>query len=461
MHGAALCAMIAMSFFFGSCDDELDIVPKGKVTLSTLDEVELLLNQEYSINDFVANSLCLLTGESLGAFDNINSVVSQTNTLKYAYMTFDSSVDRVALTSTDDRYNSIYRYVNYMNVVIANTQKAEGDSRRKESLIAEARVMRAYMHWLAVCIYARQYDKATAEKDGGVPYVTSTQVTETKEKLSLAEVYRLILDDVSDEVINALPDRSAASAIRGDKAWGNAVRAVVLLQMKRYEDALPYALEAIRLHPAMFDRSSIKTTGKWQQDQTSPNNFIYMSTAIRVSPTTAMIPRETYNLFSPDDYVIKYDATGWSKAVGESTSGMKDVYQYNGWTAQNNVYGLTSEQLRFVAAECYIRKGETAKGLALVDEVRQMRIEGCLPLVASDERQAMAEMQKAKFVECLVTPFNFFDIKRWNTEAPYRRTVVRKLPSIGTFSLAPDSPLWIMPFPANAVRYNPTLTQNY
>lgn len=96
-----------------------------------------------------------------------------------------------------------------------------------------------------------------------------------------------------------------------------------------------------------------------------------------------------------------------------------------------------------------------------MDEVRQMRIEGCLPLVASDERQAMAEMQKAKFVECLVTPFNFFDIKRWNTEAPYRRTVVRKLPSIGTFSLAPDSPLWIMPFPANAVRYNPTLTQNY
>ena len=70
MHGAALCAMIAMSFFFVSCDDELDIVPKGKVTLSTLDEVELLLNQEYSINDFVANSLCLLTGESLGAFDN-------------------------------------------------------------------------------------------------------------------------------------------------------------------------------------------------------------------------------------------------------------------------------------------------------------------------------------------------------------------------------------------------------
>ena len=82
MHGAALCAMIAMSFFFVSCDDELDIVPKGKVTLSTLDEVELLLNQEYSINDFVANSLCLLTVESLGAFDNINSVVSQTNTLK-------------------------------------------------------------------------------------------------------------------------------------------------------------------------------------------------------------------------------------------------------------------------------------------------------------------------------------------------------------------------------------------
>ena len=79
----------------------------------------------------------------------------------------------------------------------------------------------------------------------------------------------------------------------------------------------------------MFDRSSIKTTGKWQQDQTSPNNFIYMSTGIRVSPTTAMIPRETYNLFPPDDYVIKYDATGWSKAVGESTQIPLKYYDNN------------------------------------------------------------------------------------------------------------------------------------
>lgn len=30
-----------------------------------------------------------------------------------------------------------------------------------------------------------------------------------------------------------------------------------------------------------------------------------------------------------------------------------------------------------------------------------------------------------------------------------------------TYSIAPDSKLWVFPFPANAVRNNKKLTQNY
>ena len=215
------------------------------------------------------------------------------------------------------------------------------------------------------------------------------------------------------------------------------------------------------MRPRMFDRASIKQTGVWTQEQSSDNNFLYMGGATRVSPTMAMITRETSKLFEGGDYVISYDSPGWSLEYGKTYSGLDGIRMYMGWTAQCNVYGLTSEQLRYVAAECLIRTGNISDGLALIDEVRAMRVENAQPSAASSEQEAMSVLQKAKFIECIATPFNYMDRKRWNTEPQYQRDVVHHLSSLGTYTLQPASPLWVQPFPTNAVRYNPSLTQNY
>ena len=455
----ALCCGISVAFT--SCDDQLDITPKGKVTLSTVGELELLLNQEYMMGDFPGDNIGILSGETVGIFDQVSAVLSQTNTVKYALMTFDETVDRATLTTNDARYSNLYKYVNYMNTVITKMDEATGDASRKPALVAEARVMRAWLHFLCAVIHARQYDEATAATDGGIAYVTSTEVTEQKTKQTLAETYRLILDDCSDEVISQLPANRGDQMMRGDRAWGNAVRAMVLFQMKRYAEALPYANEAIRLRPQMFDRSTIKETREWVQDASSDNNFLYIAGTARVAPTMTMLTLEADKLFEEDDYVIKYEKTGWSLDYGKMYSGIDGVRMYMGWTTACNVYGLTSEQLHYVAAECLIRTGKIDEGLALVNDVRQLRIENCQPFTATTEAEAMSLLQKAKFIEQLGTPFNFFDRKRWNSEPAYRKDITHRLGTLGTYTLKPESPLWVMPFPVNAVRYNPTLTQNY
>ncbi len=446
---------------FTSCEDKLDIIPKGKVTLATVDELELLLNQEYLLGDFPSDNIGILAGESVGTFDQISAVLSQKNTVKYALMAFDESVDRATLTTVDERYNNIYKYINYMNTVIAKMDKATGDESKKSALVAEARMMRAWFHFLAVVIHAPQYDASIAENAGGIAYVTNIDVTEQKSKLSLASTFQHILDDCSDQVIQLLPQDHGDQFMRGDRAWGNAVRAMVLFQMKRYTEALPYALEAIRLRPHIFDRSVIKQTGEWIQGAESANNFLYIGGAARVSPTMTMLTIEAGNLFEAGDYVINYESVGWSLDYGKMYSGLEGVRMFMGWGTCCNVYGLTSEQLHFVAAECLIRTQKIKEGLDLVNTVRHFRVENCLPLEADSEREAMALLQRVKFVEQFDTPFNFFDRKRWNTEPDYRADVTHCLGSMGTFTLKPESPLWIMPFPVNAVRYNPTLTQNY
>lgn len=102
----------------------------------------------------------------------------------------------------------------------------------------------------------------------------------------------------------------------------------------------------------------------------------------------------------------------------------------------------------------------------LINKVRQYRIapDTYQPLTASTEQEAMDILQRCKWIEDLATYDNFFDSKRWNSEAAYSKTVTRTMPVDGetkTYSIAPDSKLWVFPFPANAVRNNKNLTQNY
>jgi len=76
------------------------------------------------------------------------------------------------------------------------------------------------------------------------------------------------------------------------------------------------------------------------------------------------------------------------------------------------------------------------------------------------DKEAMALLSKAKTVECIISYENFFDCKRRNTEPEYAADVVHHMDDFGDFTIRPNSPLWIYPFPMNATNFNPSLTQN-
>lgn len=507
--------IMALWTLLAACENKLDITPKGMTVLETVDELETLLNQEYTLG--TVTDLGIVCNECYSLAENAVTALSVPNTLKYAYLAYDESIDRAALTTSDGMYTPIYRYVNYMNVILDKLDEAEGDEVKKVRLAAEARIMRAYLHWLAVNIYAKQYDEATAETAGGVAYVTDLNVETEKTKLSVAEVYRLILEDCSEENIANLPD-VAPDVCRAGKAWGYAVRAKVLMQMKKYGDALQCALKSLEYQDALEDRSSIEMTGNWFLHRTASNNMLFIN-GPTVAPFGEILSRETAGMFEEGDYVRYYsmmDLGGgddeeegddewededynadesenwenddwsdeedddfgdieipidpnpmgvWNSLFGMSIGGISGALMNFSLFTYVNVYGITVDRMYYTAAECYIRTGEIDRGLRLVDDVRRLRIHpdffSAYEGTANTEEEAMALLQPAKWIECISTYENFFDCKRWNTEAKYRRTITREVPGFGTYTLAPDSPLWVFPFPNSAVRYNPSLTQNY
>lgn len=465
--------LASLAVLMTSCDDKLDIKPYGDSTLSTVDELETLLNGEpyiWSGRDYF--DLDVICNNSYRPWNGVADYINNDNSLRYAYFTYDESIDRADLTDSDDRYSRLYEKINYMNTVISKVPGADGGtSERKDQIVAEARVRRAWYHFLLVGLYAQQYDEAKADELGGVPYVDNTNSGEEKTKLNLKKTYERILEDCSDEVLAKLIPSSVDNVCRFGLDFGYGVRARVLFQMKRYDEALKYADLALKVNGRLEDRSPVKNSGKWVLDYNCPSNYylIYQDNSNLGDFYGYLISPEVAACIDPNDYVFKYYLAepnmdpAWDSPYPTVPEG---ALQSNIGDARWNVWGLRSESMYYIKAECLIRSGKITEGLTQLDKVRASRIEN--PEIYAEktgltEADAMKLLQDSKRFEFIKTFENFFDRKRWNSEDAYKTTIVRDLSSLGlgTYSLSPDSPIWVFPFPMNATKHNKSLTQNY
>ena len=111
-----------------------------------------------------------------------------------------------------------------------------------------------------------------------------------------------------------------------------------------------------------------------------------------------------------------------------------------------------------------------------INTVRQKRIRTDVyePMEAANMAEGMKKVKYMMRTENFFSFKNYISLKRWNTEDAYKETINKSISFEVTdpdtnqtrilsydFSLRPDSPLWIFPFPQSATNYNPTLTQNY
>ncbi len=350
----------AILLMVSACSDYLDIKPLGQTTLDKVEDLECILNNVPIIylGDQVTNDMAFLCGDMYEPWTGISESLSNKSSLMYAYMTFDESVDRADLTPESSYYDNLYSKINYMNVVISKMPTATGGTEQKKAqLTAEARILRAWYHFLLVNRYAQQYDASTAASLGGIAYVDNTDVAEQKVKLTLEETYSRILEDCSDEVIADLIQEHVSDPCRFGSDFGYAVRARVLLQMKNYSEALKYANKALEIHSEMEDRSSIKTTGSWIYSYEASNNYylIYSNNSNMGDYGGIVISPSIASLISPDDYIYKYYVEGTGSDPLPAWNEGEEVYpetpvgcmQCNVWDIHFNTLGLRTESMLF------------------------------------------------------------------------------------------------------------------
>lgn len=451
-----------------ACGKYTDISPKGKNLLNRVSDLDLLMNAEFSGNRFNMMNQSILINDMYPQAQNVPNIINgPARDLNYMFLTYDNSIDRVNLTASDGPYQGMYDLIsNVANIVLQNADEATGDRNLARQLKAEAYVMRAYLHYLLVNIYAKSYDPATAAADGGIPYVDDIDFETVNPKLTVQEVYHKMNSDMDAAfALDALTE-APRNNMRFGKAFALAVKARIRLSMRDYPGALAAANEALAIKSELEDHRPFLSPGAGGgsqpvlRDGLTANDNLFYAYFGKQYPVTFSPSLEILADYYEPGNILKDSTTAYNFMYGELLSGLSGVPMFFASGYQQNAAGMTTSDLYLIAAECQIRTGKYAEGMDLVNKIRQLRVYPYQPLAAATEAIAMKHFQRTARIEFLFTWRNFVDLKRWNAEGAYPVAVKRTIHG-KSYELPANSPLWNFAFPRNATDFNPTLTQNF
>lgn len=460
-------ALIIIASIFTSCNNFIDEMPKGVRVPTTLADYEALLRDEYSVNYLpCVQALYLINDRQLG--DNTCRNVDNLNTANYMWK---EDKDRAALnSSTEDVFDNGYGILGVVNTVLEYVPgSTEATQAEKDEVMAYAYAIRAFTLFQIVNFYADAYDPSTAASTPGVPLIYSGNLGSPWHQGTVKEVYDQILADFNKALELGVPEKSM-TVIHPDRASVEAGLARVYLSMRDYDAALSHAQAALDHNSELFDWVEYYEEYKNRIEDPEDYNLISSPMAhLNVEnywfcsgqgnpnyPTRNIdIPVDRANRFEDGDCKL---ACSWKRY--ESST---DVYFRGMLNGYYNLAGITTPEVYLIKAECQARKGDIEGALATLDEVRKTRIhpDYYSPSVASDVAEAIDRIRLTKDNELLGSMIPFIDLKRYNAEGTYPRTLIKTFDG-QTYTLSPSSHLWTMVYPANSINRpgNGVLTQN-
>ena len=455
-----------------ACENYVDITPTGKKTVDSTDtyyELVALPNRCYQpasfalLSDNVWSKESNIIGKEYLSWDGIN-------------MTFNEEAVRKDL-SDNNLYANCYTYILRSNIVISLVDHSTGDKDTKELAKAEAKIMRAWDHFILVNTFAKSYNPETAATDGGVAIIREYDLEATPTKATVAEVYDFIIKDIEE----ALPylQEEPVNVYHPSKAFGYALAARVYLFHRDWKKAEEAAEESLKRNNTLIDYIALEAEGGPTMVTTygrggNPEilNYAHMGGVTEyMSYTYGMISPELVQLFGTNDERMNlfFKMTGNPEYYFDEGSGAALWDTSIGYTKfQYMAVGMRTAEVYLILAEAKARQNDLSGAVEVLNQLREKRIKGTeavLPEPAT-QREMMQEIINERSKELLFGFSRFWDLKRFNTEADYAKTITRVFPLVSTnveqktYTLKPDSRLYVIPFPLAAREKNPNLTLN-
>lgn len=450
-----------------ACEDYTDLTPKGSLVIETADqflETVSLPNRGYPINNFqyLSDDQWMKEADVIGKTPNINTI----------NFTFDETTDRVSLLNTSSFYNQAYTYINRWNTIISLVDDSKGEASTKQLAKAEAKIYRAYDHFLLVNTYAKGYDPQTAATDGGICIMDKFDLEAQPSKSTVAQVYAFIQKDI-DEALPYLQEKPM-DVYHPSLAFAYAFKAKVHLFKREIASAKAAAEKSLSYNNKIFDMVAYNTQGGPNVVAVPAANNIEVLSYMYMTGYTEMnfayqyiISPELRTLFGTNDarFNLFFNTTSTTNLdQGSNTAYWATVYTKFFYPT----VGMKTTEVYLMLAECYAREDKFTEAVDVLNTLRAKRIlSGTVNLAVPTTRKETMDLVINERRKELLLGFNrFFDLKRLNTETEYAKTVTRVFPIVNktvpqkTYTLQPNSRLYIIPFPLSVLQKNPKLTLN-
>lgn len=459
-----LAAGLACTLAISSCEDYLNIAPKGKRIPTTLEDFAVTLNYDsYSAWYPIEQANLLLNDEYL------QDMYAQYYPMYVINYNWDESGDRIYYNDDENTYNSCYRGIATANLVIEYAPDAtEATDEEKARVIATARIMRDNHFFTVANYYADTYDPTTASEKLCVPLITSANTNAPYTQVTIQEMYDFLVEDLTAALDCPYLNDKGDGPFQPGRGAAYALLARVYLQMMDYEHALENAEKALAIKDDLID---------WNAYYEENYDLINDSTAFRqfTSPLGfdcienycfghGLVSSRTSVVQTSIERAVKFEEgdTHFLSSWRLRTLGT-ETYYYPMQTGNINYGGLRTVEQYYIKAECLARLGRVSEAMDVLNQVRKTRVlpEVYQPLTATTEEEAIPLIRQAKNNDLIMSIVVFADTRRYNAEGKYPITLT-KVVNGETRTLKPDSRMWTFPFPNKAmtVTGNGTLVQN-
>lgn len=464
-----------------SCSDFTEIDAKGNNLLASTSDLELLLNPEYEVD---CRPVMEVSGDLIYSYQRFSQTmmvsIKTANSIRMSWDQEGWVEELPRLTQSDSYYASCYGYIGRIaNPILKQIDGASGNESSKAAIKAEAYLIRAYFHYLAIQKFAPAYTPSTAESTVGLVYLKEDQDIKTPAvPVDLQTFYDNILADLkAAEELDALPEK-AVNQMRFNKGALYAVKALVLMAMQRYDEAATAANSALAVNSTLVRIYDNLGQTYAKKDDTSPDELVPVIVRPRLD-----YPEDYFGLYG---YAAYNNITPYAISHIEAGHVLHDYMNITGlhrdqeqrdklstdrlgepgyWTTNGSLSewyppcGLSTPQMYLILAETAIHKGNYDEAMGHIDKIRENRIvpEVYAPLKGSvsDKATAIKRFKMTAKTEGLQTIWNFVNLKRWNQlgadwEETINRTICDK-----DMTLTPQSKLWVFPIPQNVINSNP------
>lgn len=441
-----LCCMI-----FSSCDNYLEIEPKGRQLLKTTNDFDLWLNAQTLTRETNADNILNFMTDNI----DLTTIGNPPTTLaELIYIWAPQFTNDV--TAHTYLWGEHFQRISLFNTVLLGIDGAEGGTvSQKNSLKAEALLGRAHSYFYLVNEYGKPYDEATAGIDLAVPFITSDDVGQTvPARSTVAEIYQHIIDDIT-AAIPDLPVDNSNAKFRGSKAAAYSVLARVYLYRRDYSEAQRYA------------ELALANTRATMIDYTTPASF----------PTTANVVSHPDVIYGRSSAAYGLSITPEFKSMFASNDVRRTVLYYN-WAstvrggtmfyaaAVTPVFQLTNsgtsvQEMRLIVAEGAARSNDLTTALIHLNEVRKYRYSGT-------DREFNSVIQTDVLEEVLAErrrelPFHglrWFDMRRFDMEDRMPTVTRTNAQHEVIATLEPKSSKYTLQIPIQVLAFNPDMVQN-